>query len=224
MRSKLVSRTKLMSVALAGVAIVALAGCKGYSSTDGDGDAQPRNAASSQEQPQAQPQAQAPEPQPAPAGDGSTLSVVNHPQLGQIVVDAQGFTLYRFDNDTAKPSKSNCNGDCAKKWPPALSPTNWKDVTVSGIDRKLVGQIERADGTCQLTIAGWPAYRFQPDAKPGDIKGQGVGGTWFVLTPEGKKAGATPAPGGNASSTGSAASAGNAPAPAPAAPSSGYGY
>ena len=26
--------------------------------------------------------------------------------------------LYRFDDDTAEPSKSSCTGACAVKWPP----------------------------------------------------------------------------------------------------------
>lgn len=33
-----------------------------------------------------------------------------------MVVDGKGFVLYRFDNDTAKPSKSNCYGTCATLW------------------------------------------------------------------------------------------------------------
>jgi hypothetical protein len=31
-------------------------------------------------------------------------------------------------------------------------------------------------------------YRYAGDAKPGDVKGQGAGGTWYAVTPEGKEA------------------------------------
>lgn len=142
----------------------------------------------------------------APPAAGSTLNAVTHPELGPLVVDAQGFTLYRFDEDTAKPSKSNCNGPCAVAWPPAMSPVNWKDVTLSGVPRENVSFVERADGTCQLTIAGWPVYRFAKDTKPGDVNGQGVNGTWFAVRPDGKKAGAetstdTPSPQPSASAS-----------------------
>jgi predicted lipoprotein with Yx(FWY)xxD motif len=63
-------------------------------------------------------------------------------------------------------------------------------VAVSGIDSKLLGTLARPDGTVQLTLAGWPLYRYAKDANPGDTKGQGVGGTWYASTPAGKKAAA----------------------------------
>ena len=45
----------------------------------------------------------------------------------------------------------------------------------------------RKDGTKQLTIGGWPVYRYIGDKKPGQWKGQNVGGKWFVVKPDGKK-------------------------------------
>ncbi|NUT93196.1 MAG: hypothetical protein HOY78_14355, partial [Saccharothrix sp.] len=108
------------------------------------------------------------------------------PSLGTVLTDGSGLTLYRFDKDTASPSVSNCDGDCAKKWPPAVA--QGEEVKVAGVEDKLVDTIERADGTRQITVGGWPMYRFAQDAKPGDAKGQGVGGTWFVAAPDGKKA------------------------------------
>jgi predicted lipoprotein with Yx(FWY)xxD motif len=117
------------------------------------------------------------------------LAVATAGDLGQIVVDGGGRTLYRFDADTAKPPKSNCEGDCAAAWPPALASADGA-VETEGIDKALIGTVDRADGTKQVTIAGWPAYHYAQDAAPGDIKGQGVGGKWFAFTPAGKKAGA----------------------------------
>jgi hypothetical protein len=43
----------------------------------------------------------------------------------------------------------------------------------------------------QLTYDGWPLYRYSGDAKPGEANGQGVGGVWFAMTPEGPSQGAT---------------------------------
>ena len=37
----------------------------------------------------------------------------------------------------------------------------------------------------QVTIDGWPLYFFANDAAPGDHNGQGVGGVWFVVGPDG---------------------------------------
>ncbi|MEU5691430.1 hypothetical protein [Actinosynnema sp. NPDC020468] len=110
--------------------------------------------------------------------------------LDPVVVDGAGRTLYRFDKDTANPSKSSCDGDCAKTWPPVTIAKGGK-VFITGVRKADVGVVTRSDGSRQLTIAGWPVYRFGKDAKPGDTLGQGVGGTWFGVTPDGKKAGAT---------------------------------
>jgi predicted lipoprotein with Yx(FWY)xxD motif len=107
--------------------------------------------------------------------------------LGNVLTDKDGMTLYRFDKDTAKPPVSNCTGECAGKWPPALATSDeWE---LQGVDKSMVGTIDRPDGGKQITVGGWALYRFSQDIAPGDTKGQGVGGTWYAATPEGKKAG-----------------------------------
>ncbi|WP_018684983.1 hypothetical protein [Actinokineospora enzanensis] len=115
-----------------------------------------------------------------------TVTVMKVGKLGPIVTDRGGMTLYRFDKDTASPSKSNCAGDCAKKWPPLLVPAG---AAVEGLDPAVLGTVDRGDGTRQVTVGGWPVYHFSEDKVPCDTKGQGVGGTWFTLTATGKKAG-----------------------------------
>lgn len=114
--------------------------------------------------------------------------------LGKVVTDWKGWTLYRFEKDTPKPSKSNCEAECLAKWPYVPYVENMK---IEGVDQKLIGKVTRGDGSLQLTINSWPAYRFAGDTKVGETKGQGVGGTWFAFTPEGKKAQAVTADGGN---------------------------
>ncbi|WP_083751054.1 hypothetical protein [Kribbella sp. ALI-6-A] len=104
-----------------------------------------------------------------------------------VVTDSRGMTLYRFDEDTANPSTATCVGACAEKWPPLLVKSPGKIYTV-GVDPSLVGYVERPDGTCQVTVGGWPAYYFFKDKLPGDVLGQGVGNTWFALNSQGGKA------------------------------------
>ncbi|MET8628205.1 SCO0930 family lipoprotein [Kitasatospora sp. NPDC004669] len=148
----------------------------------------------------------------APAGGGQAggaLTVRNDAKLGMVVTDGQGFTLYRFDKDTAKPPMSNCNDGCAKTWPPV---TKEGTTAGSGIDAGAIGEVTRADGSKQLTLGGWPVYRYAQDTAAGDTKGQGVGGVWFAVAPDGKKA-AAPAPGASAYPSEMPTSA--APQPAP---------
>jgi predicted lipoprotein with Yx(FWY)xxD motif len=105
-------------------------------------------------------------------------------QMGKVVVNQDGFTLYLFTKDSKDPSKSNCNDTCAKIWPPALTDGN---PTIDGISADLVGSVSREDGTKQVTIGGWPVYTYAGDKKPGAWKGQFVSGTWYVIDPTGKK-------------------------------------
>jgi predicted lipoprotein with Yx(FWY)xxD motif len=107
-------------------------------------------------------------------------------QFGTYVSDGAGRTLYRFDNDSAKPPKSTCNGACAKTWPPLLIKSPGK-IFPKGIDPKILGYVERADGHCQVTINGWPVYYFSGDQAPSEFRGQGLGGVWFAITPTGGK-------------------------------------
>ncbi|HEX3258726.1 MAG TPA: hypothetical protein VHS35_09415 [Pseudonocardia sp.] len=100
-------RTRVLPlIALAAAAAVSLGAC-GTSSTIA-GVPSPAPAA-------------APAAAPAPAAPaGPALTASPTAALGTVVVDGTGYTLYRFDKDKPKPSKSNCNGSCATQWPPVL--------------------------------------------------------------------------------------------------------
>ncbi|MEV8534098.1 SCO0930 family lipoprotein [Streptomyces sp. NPDC051211] len=174
---------KMRGTSLAAVAIVvALAATACGAKEDKAGDAAKAGAgAAASVQAPAAPAADA-AGQGKPAGE---LKISRNEALGSVLTDSAGFTLYRFDPDTAKPSKATCDGDCAKAWPPVPA----GEVTPApSQDASLLGEVVRSDGSKQLTVGGWPAYRFAKDTAPGETKGQGVGGTWFALAPDGKKA------------------------------------
>ncbi|MFI5491289.1 hypothetical protein [Actinoplanes sp. NPDC051859] len=117
----------------------------------------------------------------------SELKAATVKRMGSTVQNQDGFVLYRFDKDKISPEVvSNCNDDCEKVWPPALINKGEKPK-VEGVDAELVGTVERKDGTLQLTLDKWPLYTYIGDKEPGQWKGQNVAGTWFVITPEGKK-------------------------------------
>ncbi|NJC70775.1 hypothetical protein HC031_13770 [Planosporangium thailandense] len=142
------------------------------------------------------------------SGQAPALSLIakNVDGLGSVVTDRDGMTLYRFDKDSSNPPTSNCDGQCAQTWPP-LTTTETR-IHLEGVDQTLVGTIARKDGSVQLTLGGWPLYRYAKDAAAGDAKGQGVGNTWYAATPQGKKAaGTAPAPGGSAPAPGGSAPA-----------------
>lgn len=111
-------------------------------------------------------------------------------ELNPVLINGAGLTLYRFDKDTASPSKSNCDGECATTWPPVTVAKGGK-IFVAGMEKSAIGVVKRDDGRLQVTVGGWPVYRFAKDLRPGDTNGQGVGGTWFGVAPDGQKAGVT---------------------------------
>src|SRR5439155_19467667 len=95
-----------------------------------------------------------------------------------------GMTLYLFTKDDKVKHVSNCTGDCATTWPPLPADGT---TQISGIDPKLVGKTRRADGTKQVTVGGWPVYRYAKDTAPGQANGHDVGGTWFAIETNGCK-------------------------------------
>jgi predicted lipoprotein with Yx(FWY)xxD motif len=115
------------------------------------------------------------------------LSAVTSPPLSSPhLININQAALYRFDIDTPNSGQSACNDSCATRWPP-VTIQQGGNVYLAGVDSQEVGAIKRQDGTLQLTVGGMPVYRFSGDSKPGDLNGQGIGGTWFVVGPTGDR-------------------------------------
>lgn len=111
-----------------------------------------------------------------------SLRTANTP-AGRMVVTGTGMTVYVYLPDQTQPSRTTCTGDCANDWPPVL--LTGRTPKVSGIDRSRVGIVVRPDGSRQLTVNGYPLYRFAADLRPGDVRGESVGETWFAIDPGG---------------------------------------
>ncbi|GAB3007617.1 hypothetical protein LWP59_28730 [Amycolatopsis acidiphila] len=120
----------------------------------------------------------------AAADNTPALNAVRAFDLGRIVVDGGGFTVYRYDKDSTNPPSSTCTGLCAQQWKPVPASATQH---LGGLDQNSVGTLTRDDGTDQATLDGWPLYRYAKDAMPGETAGQGIGGVWFPITPQGGK-------------------------------------
>jgi len=90
-----------------------------------------------------------------------------------VLTAKNGMTLYVFDKDSG--GTPTCYADCAKHWPPYLGTTgaakneNWTLV-------------QRKDGSMQWAYDGKPVYFYADDKKKGDMKGDGEGGAWHIVT------------------------------------------
>ena len=108
----------------------------------------------------------------------STVKVASS-SLGDILVDADGMTLYLFlPDDQSTPT---CTDGCASAWPPLEGPATAAD----GADGSLLGTAEHPSGATQVTYNGWPLYHYAKDQAPGDVTGQDVGDKWYVVSPDG---------------------------------------
>ncbi len=120
---------------------------------------------------------------PAASGSGAagTATVaLRRTDLGEVLVDAQGRTLYAFTPDSA--TSSACVDNCADLWPPTAA--EGTPTAGDGVDAKLT-VITRPDGTKQVAADGHPLYEYAGDSAAGDTTGQGSGGKWFVLAADG---------------------------------------
>ena len=104
--------------------------------------------------------------------------------LGTVVVDGKGMTAYFYDQDVKGSGKSTCTGGCAAAWPAIESDA--AKPTVSGVTGT-VGTITGVDGKLQVTVDGRPIYTYAGDSKAGDVTGQGVGGVWYAVNPDGSE-------------------------------------
>lgn len=109
--------------------------------------------------------------------------------VGKVLVDSKGFTLYYFEKDK-KGGKSTCYGACAGGWPPLA--TEGAPKGMGTVEASKLGTTKRSDGTVQVTYAGWPLYTYVADKKPGEDNGTDVkafGASWYPLHANGEKAG-----------------------------------
>jgi predicted lipoprotein with Yx(FWY)xxD motif len=128
---------------------------------------------------------------PDPIAGAMTIAV-GVTELGEVLVDADGRTLYVFDPDAQGPS--TCDDGCAASWPPVV--VDAEPSAGAGVDAGLLETAPRTDGTTQATYDGWPLYRWVGDGAPGDATGQGVQDVWWVIAADGTvlRDGEAPAP------------------------------
>lgn len=175
--------------ALAAAAALAVAGCGGGSSSGESGAYGPGATAGST-------QAASGESggsryggsSPSAASGSAAVSVSSVGDVGKVLVDSQGLTLYYFEED--KGGKSACYGACASAWPPLT--TGGAPHAMSGAQSGKLGTTPRRDGTTQVTYTGRPLYTYVANKKPGEDNGTDVhsfGAAWYPLHPNGEKAG-----------------------------------
>jgi predicted lipoprotein with Yx(FWY)xxD motif len=161
-------RVPAAALSLAAVALI-VAGCGGSSMSS--------STSSSQES-------------KAPAASATTVSAAANPELGAVLVNSEGLTVYSFAKDQG--TMSSCYGACAEAWPPVT--TEGAPTSGEGAMSSQLGTTKRKDGTTQVTYSGHPLYTFVEDSSPGEANGNGVsafGAEWNALDESGAPAAAS---------------------------------
>jgi predicted lipoprotein with Yx(FWY)xxD motif len=117
---------------------------------------------------------------PPPSSATPTIEV-SSTSLGSVLTDGSGRTLYLFTHDSG--GSSACDGGCLSVWPPLTgTPT-----AGSGANSSLLGTITRSDGSTQATYAGHPLYYYSGDSGAGDVNGQEIQDSWYVVNASGEE-------------------------------------
>ena len=161
--------TRIHKVGLAAIAVVmlGLTSCSSGDDTSTDESNYGGGYGSTQESPE--------------ATEGLGLATTET-DLGTIVVDSEGMTVYQFDSDEQGSGTSTCEGQCLQNWPAVPGS---EDTELDGVTGE-VDVITGTDGKPQLTLDGWPLYYYAADENPGDTTGQGVNDIWWVVSPAGE--------------------------------------
>jgi len=145
------------------VVLFALAGCGGTSGATGAGQRSSSAATATA----------------SPVVVVKTKTVTVDGKSQTVLADTNGKTLYYFVPDSS--SKIACTGGCASNWPPLLLPSG-APASATALSGKLT-VLDGPNGR-QVLYNGHPLYGYSKDEDAGDAYGQGVGGKWYVATPD----------------------------------------
>ena len=83
---------------------------------------------------------------------------LRHTEVGKVLVDSSGFTVYRFSKDPRNSDTCVKISGCTNLWPPLMS--SGRPVAGPGVRSALLSTIKLPGGGRQVTYAGHPLYRY----------------------------------------------------------------
>ncbi|HEV3290566.1 MAG TPA: hypothetical protein VG123_16395 [Streptosporangiaceae bacterium] len=114
----------------------------------------------------------------SPSAGPATALKTETTRAGPVLASSHGLTLYYFTADKQGSGKSACAAACATAWPPLAAPVKApRGVHLPGP----LGVITRPNGVKQVTLNGYPLYFYVGDKAPGQVGGNGIGGSWHVI-------------------------------------------
>ena len=116
----------------------------------------------------------------------ATKIQLRHTEVGKVLVDSSGFTVFRFSKDPRNSDTCVKISGCTNLWPPLMS--SGRPVAGPGVRAALLSTIKLPGGGRQVTYAGHPLYRYSAATEKGEtayIGAQQFGGSWYALNSAG---------------------------------------
>ena len=120
-------------------------------------------------------------PLAAHSSDAGTVQL-RHTNLGSILVNSSGRTLYEFTRDHANRNSCAALSGCSAAWPSLRA--SGRPTAGPGVAASLLSSISGD----QVSYAGHPLYTYIGDNGPGKTSYVGVkqfGGTWYAINASG---------------------------------------
>ena len=111
---------------------------------------------------------------PFPTANLVLVKVAHDSTLGDYLTDSKGMTLYV----STKP----CSGQCLVNWPPFLGSPNDFLLAANNTPKIEPGPVPITDNRVHFSYNGQLLYYYKSDTKPGDTKGNSLGGVWSIVT------------------------------------------
>jgi predicted lipoprotein with Yx(FWY)xxD motif len=117
---------------------------------------------------------------------GATTVKLRSTDLGKILVNSSGFTLYEFTRDARNTNSCVKVKGCAAIWPALTS--SGRPKAGPGVKASLLSTITISGGVKQVTYAGHALYTYSESSGAGDTSYVGIrefGGSWDALSASG---------------------------------------
>jgi len=175
-QQRVLPRRLTVVVALAGMVLLGAA-CSSSSKTAASGSSVTNTSSSSSS------------PAAASSAPGTMFSTAKVGNLGTVLVDGSGRTVYMLTADGRSNAPCTDDSGCTKVWPDLPLPDGVTSATAgAGVQASLLATMP-ANGETYPTYHGWLLYEFAGDSAAGQANGEGIhsfGGTWYALNASGE--------------------------------------
>jgi predicted lipoprotein with Yx(FWY)xxD motif len=116
------------------------------------------------------------------AAGAATVNTLELPGYGEVLATKDGRPLFMFTSDPE--GGSACKDACAQEWPPLL--VDGELTAAPGVDASKLSSFDRGDGDKQVLYNDHALYMRHGEDLLEGVGAEAHGGTWYLVSTEGK--------------------------------------